>query len=129
MKYTILYYDDEQDLLFITKKNLESKGFAVYCYTSTEHVFTDIENNNPDIILLDLNMLPDGGAATVLKLQSNLAYRHIPVVLVSGDAYIAEITKTCGASGFLEKPFTTTDLVKMLQIVTSSGSTAAATLL
>ena len=122
MKFTILYYDDEQELLFITKKILEGKGHSVYCYTNTEHVFTDIENNKPDVLLLDLNILPEGGAAVVSKLKSSLAYRHIPVILVSGDAYIAEISKTCGANGFLEKPFTTTGLLNIIQLVTGAAS-------
>ena len=129
MKFTIIYYDDDQELLFITKRILTNKGFTVYCYSNTENILTDIENNQPNIILMDLSILPDGGAETLLKLQSKLIYQHIPVLFVSGNAYIAEITKTSGASGYLEKPFTINDLLKMFKLVTGSHVTVEADML
>lgn len=129
MKFTIIYYDDDQELLFITRRILTNKGFTVYCYSNTENVLMDIENNHPNIILMDLNILPDGGADTLLKLQSKLIYRHIPVLFVSGNAYIAEITKTCGASGYLEKPFTINELLKMIQLVIGSHAAVEAAML
>jgi two-component system, OmpR family, response regulator VicR len=115
MNITILFYDDDEEILHITQKLLERKGFSVCCQSNTAHLFLDIEKQQPAIILMDLSVGPDGGRGAVIKIKSNLLYAHIPVAIVSGDAFIAEAAKNCGADGFIEKPFTTNELITLIQ--------------
>ncbi len=125
MNTTILFYDDDEEMLHITQKLLERKGFSICCQNNTAHLFADVEKNKPALIMMDLNIGPNGGSDAVLQLKSSLLYAHIPVVLVSGDAFIAEAAKACGADGFIEKPFTTNQLVLLIQQL--AGIPAAAT--
>jgi len=66
----------------------------------------------PDIVLLDLQLSDMSGEALLRQLRSDARTRSIPAVIVSGDTSPATIERliTLGAVAYLTKPFTATQL-------------------
>ena len=72
----------------------------------------------PDVILLDLN-LPDIDGETVLhRMRADPATREIPIVVVSADATPGQVARlrASGASDYLTKPFEIRRLLDALEI-------------
>jgi PleD family two-component response regulator len=65
-KPTIMVVDDNQDLVEIVRLTLEAKGFKVSCAYNGQELLDSLENQKPDLILLDV-MMPRMDGLQVLK--------------------------------------------------------------
>ncbi|CAA7622647.1 PAS domain S-box protein [Magnetospirillum sp. SS-4] len=84
--------------------------------TNAEDGLVLAESNQPDVILLDINLPGMNGFDAVARLKENEATRHIPVVGFSANA-TGETTKRALASGFgdyLTKPIKLSALLRSL---------------
>lgn len=104
----ILYVDDDDDILEVTKLCLESMGgFHVTCRGSGAEIVSVIESLRPDLILLDVMMPGVDGPSTLKLLQQGTAPPHVPVIFMTARVRDAEIREylTFGAAGVVAKPF------------------------
>ena len=115
MKKTILIFDDDQEILFVCKAILEMQNFRVETRTYCDHIIEDTMTTKPFLILIDLWIPVIGGENAIHLLKSNEATKHIPVILFSANADIAEISKRVHADGFIKKPFDITAFTQMIQ--------------
>ena len=79
-KATILLVDDEEDILKVIGKRLESEGYAVLTAPGGEPALKILEKEIPDLIILDI-MMPDINGIEVchrIKKMKHLA--NVPVV-------------------------------------------------
>ena len=105
---TVLYVDDEPDIREIVRIALGlTRGLAVHTASSGEQALTLVREQQPDLILMDIQ-LPgmDGLKATALLKQDELT-RAIPVIALtalamSGDE---ERIRAAGCDGYIAKPF------------------------
>lgn len=72
--------------------------------------------NKPDLILLDLNMEGIDGYELCRIIRNNSIFKETPIVMVTGSKGIVDKVRArfVGASGYLTKPFTRADLLKMV---------------
>ena len=68
-KFNILLVDDEQDFLEPIAFWLESKGYSVRMASNGEEALKLIEEEVPDIILLDVNMPVMNGVDTLKNIR------------------------------------------------------------
>ena len=112
MSKKILIIEDDADILEILSHILQSEGYNVVLSTDGEACshLTDIM---PDLILMDVRLKPPGqnGDAICLQLKSDAETRCVPVMLLSAENDLRELSKACGANGFLNKPF---DIVTLI---------------
>lgn len=108
----ILMLDDDRDLLLVTSASLRQHGFEVVTYSTWARAAEAIRKKEPDLILLDVFMNHEDGLSICYKLKSSSFTRHIPVIIVSGSAYLAEIAiHEFGANRFVTKPFEISELI------------------
>ena len=70
--------------------------------------------NRPDLVVLD-NKLKDGfGHELCSEIKANDLTKHIPVILTSGYADLADLAQQCGADAYLAKPFDVDALIKQV---------------
>lgn len=76
-----------------------------------------IKKDAPDIILLDLDMPVMSGLELLSVLASDEAYKHIPIIVISGRDDMEHMTGAIalGATDFLSKPFNPTILEARLK--------------
>lgn len=110
MAKKVLVVDDEKPISDIIKYNMEKEGYEVVTAFDGQEALDKVEEDNPDIILLDL-MLPvkDG-----LEVAREVRKTHdTPIIMIT--AKDAEIDKVIGlelgADDYVSKPFSNRELV------------------
>ena len=103
----LLYVEDNDDNVYMLKMRLELlDGFEVLTAENGERGYETAVAEQPDIILMDLEMpIVDGWEAT-RRLKSNPATRDIPVIAFSAHALAGEREKAlaAGCDEFDTKP-------------------------
>jgi signal transduction histidine kinase len=118
---TILVADDEPDMLRFLKSQL-SVHYNVLEAVDGQQAIEKASQFLPDIILLDMMMPEKDGLQACREIREHTPTQSIPVVLLTARA--DEETKlaalSAGASDFLAKPFSTTELhVRIKNLVES----------
>ena len=106
MKKTILVVDDDKSNLMIAQKFL-ADDYRVAVVNSGERAFLYLENNEPSLILLDIQMPEMDGFEVIRRLQENSKWCKIPVIFLTADR-TPETEEECfrmGAVDYIGKPF------------------------
>ena len=123
MKKRVLVVDDSETILEVVKITLELAGYEV-AVSLTGECFQQMENDLPDLILLDVSLSGEDGREMCQRLKDNETSRHIPVILISADDGMGKRVDGFGANDFLAKPFHISDLRDMVKKYLSLSSTA-----
>lgn len=116
--YTVLFVDDEESILKITKILLSSLDIKVILSNSGKkaiNILSDKEYQNEiDLVLLDLTM-PKMNGLEVLKWVNNKKIT-IPVILQTGIEDESELNKAfkLGIKDYLVKPYTKEKLYEFI---------------
>jgi len=103
-KKKILIVDDEHLIRWSFSKKLESWGYFPETASNGKEAITLMNNFNPDLVLLDLN-LPDINGIQLLKEIKSLN-ASIPVIIITAYGTIEQAVKAIreGAYDFITKP-------------------------
>jgi DNA-binding NtrC family response regulator len=114
MKKSVLIFDDDVDILSILTYLLEEKGYKINTRTTCANILKDIEETQPDIIMMD-NWIPEAGGKVATKLvKSHSEYKSIPVIYFSANNDVEKLAKDAGADTYLAKPFDLDELESLL---------------
>ena len=113
----ILVVDDEEDVLELARVFLEAEGYTVQTAESGEEALARLEEDKPDLVLLDVVMPGLSGLDVCRRLKRDESTRGIPVVIFTAlgtevDMMLAEGDK---ADGYLQKPFTRSLLLEKVK--------------
>jgi CheY-like chemotaxis protein len=111
----ILICDDEQEILDITRLILEDSGHEVLAVIDSNTVASLIEQEKPDVLLIDLWMPGMSGDQVVRQLRKNELLSNIPIVVISASKEGKEIAYAAGADDFLEKPYDIEELTSIVE--------------
>lgn len=110
---TVLILDDNPLVLKLARALLEREGATVATAASWIEFNHVLVANDPDVILLDINLpsIKGNRLAEVLKSQSE--NKNIPIILISDlpERSLEEILPASGADAWLRKPLTRDRLV------------------
>lgn len=116
MAKKILLVDDEIDLLAVTKARLENAGYKTFTAESAEDALAHLQEDIPDLILLDLLLPHMQGDEFCKNIRTDLALRQIPVILFTASASnIPKIAEEIGADDYIMKPFEPAELLKKIR--------------
>ncbi|MGO4290761.1 ATP-binding response regulator [Chitinophaga sp. RAB17] len=115
--YRILCIDDDPIQQHIIKVTTQMAGAEPIVVDSGEAAFDFLNSENPALIICDANMPFMNGKQFLSKLKSTTAFSHIPVIIISGDAFETEKEEMlkAGADEYLTKPFHFTTFYSILQ--------------
>jgi two-component system, OmpR family, response regulator len=107
-KIKIMYAEDEADIRAIAQIALEDLGgFDVeYCVNGVD-VLREIQNFNPDILLLDVMMPVMDGITTYHELIKQGLLGTIPVIFMTAKIQADEVSRyeAMGVANVISKPF------------------------
>ncbi len=109
----VLVCDDDESILDMMYFLLSSHGFEVVVEQQSHKIYDQINNFQPDILILDLWMPNLRGDQIIEYLDQNpLIGRKIPVLLYSASQDPSFVSRSLGADEYLSKPFDMNDLVQ-----------------
>ena len=114
--HKIVSVDDSPTILKEISYFLENENFSVVTINDPVKAVLSIIRHKPDLILLDLNMLGIDGYELCRIIRSNSIFQKTPIIFVTGNKGIVDKVKAklVGASGYLTKPFTRAELLKIV---------------
>ncbi|MEH2169503.1 MAG: response regulator [Nostoc sp.] len=114
--YTIACIDDSQTVLNSIKHFLDENTFSVVTINDPVKALMQILRSKPDLILLDVEMPSLDGYELCSLLRKHSAFKNTPIVMVTGRTGFIDRAKAkmVRSSGYLTKPFTQSELLKMV---------------
>ncbi len=118
----VLIVDDDARLREFVRVNLEMDGYAVREAASAEEGLAALEEEAPDLILLDVKMPKVDGWAMLRRVREKHGVAAIPVIMFSGkvDEQTTTTAAERGAQAFIGKPFEPQKLVESAKQVLRS---------
>jgi two-component system, OmpR family, alkaline phosphatase synthesis response regulator PhoP len=116
---TILFIEDEKNIVELVKYNLEQEGFRVLTATKGDTGLELALKSKPALVLLDL-MLPGMNGLEICKtLKSNEKTRLTPIIMLTAKGTESDkvIGLELGADDYMTKPFSPKELVARIKAV------------
>jgi two-component system, chemotaxis family, response regulator PixG len=114
--YKIVSVDDSPTILKEISRFLEDESFSVVTINDPLKAVMSVIRNKPDLILLDLNMEGLDGYELCRLIRNNSMFKDTPIIMVTGNrGFVDKVrARMVGASGYLTKPFTRAELLKIV---------------
>ena len=112
-KPTVLIVEDEEAQLEVLAYNLEAEGFGVVRARTGDEALILVEEEQPDLVLLDW-MLPEvSGIEVCRRLKARPETRAVPVVLLTARGDEADRVRglETGADDYVVKPYSVLELL------------------
>lgn len=116
----VIYFEDDKDMVELVRIILGREGYQVEGVAEGQAGIKAVQQNSPDIILLDL-MLPDmDGWEIFRQLKHDESTADIPVIVITAKAQ--SIDKVLGleiakVDDYISKPFRPNELVDRVEEV------------
>ena len=113
MKKKILIVDDEPNIVMSLEYTFKKKEFEVFIARDGNEALQILENNIPDVVLLDIMMPNVDGYQTLKKIKETESLKHTKVVFLTAKNKASDIEKglKLGADKYLTKPFSIKKIV------------------
>lgn len=120
MTKTILVVDDSLTMTMSVKSNLQMGGFLVQTAPDGVQALAKLKAGlKPDLIITDINMPNMGGLELIKQIKAMSGFRFIPILTLTteSDSTKRDEGKRMGATGWLVKPISGQDLLKVVKQV------------
>lgn len=125
----ILFVDDDPDTLQLIKLMLGRRGFRVTTASGGARALKAMQDDLPDLVLLDLMMPVMDGYEVCRQIRANPRTAHVPVVVLSARAHAESRVEAfrCGADDYLTKPVRSSELIAHIEAVLERAAPASPT--
>ncbi|MCB0341215.1 MAG: response regulator [Bdellovibrionales bacterium] len=105
--------EDESDIAELIRFNLSLEGFRVQTFGSGEEGLMAVENDPPDLLVLDLMLPGIGGFDICRRLKDRPNTKDLPIIMVTAKGEETDVIRglELGASDYITKPFSPKVLV------------------
>ncbi len=112
----VLIADDDEEMLDMAAFQLKRKGLTVTTAKDGQDALDKIEQDRPDLVLLDILMPRRDGWEVCRFMKANPATQHIPVLFLTCKGQEEDIVKIhrADADGYFIKPFDLADLARQV---------------
>ena len=115
-QYKVVCIDDSPTILSEINRFLEKQNLVIHSIDDSKKALLQIIRFKPDIILLDVGMPGIDGYRLCQLIRNHHLFKTTPIIMVTGNRGLIDRAKArvAGASDYLTKPFTQSDLLKMV---------------
>lgn len=113
----VLVVDDEPNILLSLEFLMQQSGFTVATAPDAEQALKQIDQQCPDLLLLDISLPGMSGFDLLERLRTAEATRTLPVIMLTAHGREVEKEKglALGANDYVTKPFSTRELVSRVK--------------
>lgn len=116
----ILIVDDEEHIRFLYSEELTEAGYEVITADSGYKLLDRIEQEKPDLVVLDIKMVDYNGLDLLQDIRNR--YYDLPVVLCTAYDTFKEDMKSIAADFYVIKSFDLTELKTKITIALEAGA-------
>ena len=119
MATRVLIVEDEEALATLLDYNLGKEKFDVTVAADGEEGLLKIEENPPDVVILDWMLPKISGIEICRRIRSKPETRNIPIIMLTARSEEADRIRglETGADDYLTKPFSTNELIARVRAV------------
>jgi two-component system nitrogen regulation response regulator GlnG len=107
--------DDDEAIRVVLEESLSSNGFKTTSFSSADELVKHLENNQPDLIITDVQMPGMLGYDLLKHINNN--YEDLPVIIMTAFADMQAAVESFGGGAFeyIPKPFDLEDAIKIIE--------------
>ena len=115
----IFCVEDDNSIRDLMIYTLDSAGFQAKGFAEGESFFQALQEQKPDLIMLDVMLPGDDGITILKKLKAQSDTAHIPVIMATakGTEFDKVIGLDLGADDYLTKPFGMMEMIARIKAV------------
>ena len=125
MAKKIFIVEDEPDLRDTLQFNFENEGFTVKSFSNGESFLEAINDDKPNLVILDLMLPGISGLDVCRELRTKENHENIAVVMLTAKS--EEIDRIVGfelgADDYVTKPFSVRELILRIKAILKRGQT------
>lgn len=115
--YTILVVDDEENIRWLYREELEEEGYKIKDAASGDEALEIIPTLKPDLVVMDIKMPGISGVDTLIKIKE--IDKDIPVILCSAYGDYKQDFSTWASDAYVVKSASLDELKKAITKVLS----------
>lgn len=117
MKARLFILDDDPDLVKIATKLLTDADYSVRSATDATAGIKSIQDDPPELLLLDLRLGTTDGYQVCKELKSHPKTNHFPIIFLSAQRDEADVVAglELGAADYITKPFRSNELLARIK--------------
>jgi len=100
----VLVIDDDPGIVSLLQRIITKRGYQALIAHNGKEGLALTQQYHPDLIFTDIKMPDMNGDELTVLLKSNPDFATVPIVILSGTAYLVDLATT-QADAILNKPF------------------------
>lgn len=119
IKPRVLIVEDETALVELLRYNLEQAGFRVSVAYDGEAALASVQEDAPDLMLLDWMLPLVSGIEVCRQLRRQTSTANLPIIMLTARGEESDRVRglVAGADDYVPKPFSPTELVARIRAV------------
>ena len=119
MKPYVLAVEDEESLATLLQYNLDKEGYRVGVASDGEEALMMIDEQAPDLVVLDWMLPKVSGVEVCRRLRSRPETRNLPIIMLTARGEETDRIRglDTGADDYVVKPFSMTELAARIRAV------------
>ncbi len=120
MVYSVLVAEDEPNIILSLRFIMEKAGFDVRVAEDGDQAISEIKNDPPDAVLLDIMLPKRDGFSVCEAIKSDPKLSGIKVIMLTAKSRDEDKQRALGlgADDYITKPFSTRELVdRVLELI------------
>lgn len=124
MSARVLVVEDEEPLALLLRYNLEAEGFRVQVAEDGEDAKVLIDEESPDLIVLDWMLPGVSGLELCRRLRTSRTTRNIPIIMLTARGEEADRVRglATGADDYVVKPFSVPEFMARVRAILRRAS-------
>lgn len=109
----IYLLEDDNSIRELVTYSLNNSGLETRGFEKPSDFWRGMEQEQPDLVLLDIMLPEEDGLSILKKLRNNPPTRKLPILMLTakGSEYDKVIGLDCGADDYVPKPFGMMELI------------------
>lgn len=103
---TILYIEDNPENRLLVRRVLLAEGYDIVEAENAGKALKWLEDNRPDLILMDINMPDLDGYTLTARVRAMPGFERVPIVALTANVMRGDREKSleAGCDGYIQKP-------------------------
>jgi len=118
----VLLIEDEPNIIEAIRFILKREGWRVETHYDGTSAYSKVVDSRPDVVILDV-MLPGRSGFDILRdIRADAGLNGLPVLMLTAKGQVKdrELAERIGASRFMAKPFSNTEVLASVRELTGS---------